>query len=324
MLIDDILAGVPPDSQRSEWFLKQLKEAVVIKVHNVADHVFNNYPEPWKKGETLDRCSIFDSIAPPYETMWLEWGHRCDWGFIHEKPCQAPTRLRAGALISGFDISQIEDAVKDGSVEHLKSHLPGARWIMSGFLLWEGKENDGVLSCPPGFVWGVDPEGRLILRDGEIPCSPHPLSHSEELTDEDKRQATGFSWFLCIPFMALSLMHCKNVDLVKSPPLPEALQQARRKKGRPPLLRWHTLVVKPFGRARHPSNGHGRPDPLSASLHTCRGHYKRYKEGGGLFGRHHGVYWWTKHARGSAENGVVLKDYRVLPSDTDDRKPHEG
>jgi len=31
----------------------------------------------------------------------------------------------------------------------------------------------------------------------------------------------------------------------------------------------------------------------------------------GLFGQQKGLYWWDAHVRGTAERGVVVKDYEV-------------
>jgi hypothetical protein len=39
-----------------------------------------------------------------------------------------------------------------------------------------------------------------------------------------------------------------------------------------------------------------------------------YREGGGLFGKHKGVYWWEHHLRGDVEHGIVDKDYSMGPN----------
>jgi hypothetical protein len=49
---------------------------------------------------------------------------------------------------------------------------------------------------------------------------------------------------------------------------------------------------------------------MKQALHICRGHFKDYRQSG-LFGRHKGVFWWDMAARGSAEQGIVDKDYRI-------------
>jgi len=49
---------------------------------------------------------------------------------------------------------------------------------------------------------------------------------------------------------------------------------------------------------------------LQKALHICRGHFKTYDEKP-LFGRLKGTFWWPQTLRGSANQGVVLKDYAV-------------
>ena len=61
--------------------------------------------------------------------------------------------------------------------------------------------------------------------------------------------------------------------------------------------------------------GIGRGGGLKQALHICRGHFKDYRDGRGLFGKHKGLYWWEQNVRGSIEQGVHIKDYRVRTPD---------
>ena len=40
---------------------------------------------------------------------------------------------------------------------------------------------------------------------------------------------------------------------------------------------------------------------------------KDYRRGGGLFGRYKGVWYWGPTLAGSADEGVVVSDYKVTP-----------
>jgi hypothetical protein len=56
------------------------------------------------------------------------------------------------------------------------------------------------------------------------------------------------------------------------------------------------------------------------ALHVCRGHFAHYRERG-LFGKYKGTFWRPQHLRGSAEQGMQAKDYRItLP---DQENPQE-
>jgi hypothetical protein len=54
-----------------------------------------------------------------------------------------------------------------------------------------------------------------------------------------------------------------------------------------------------------------RPWACGTPLHICRGHFKTFTEEARLFGKYTGTYWWPAHVRGSVDEGVVEKDYRV-------------
>jgi hypothetical protein len=109
--------------------------------------------------------------------------------------------------------------------------------------------------------------------------------------------------------LAISFMHCKNVQLREESPAEALSRKHRRKHGRE-LVRFHTLEIEPLRRLldQHRSTGaHG----LRNALHICRGHFKTFSPEAPLLGRHTGTYWWAPHLRGTREEGVVAKDYRI-------------
>lgn len=111
------------------------------------------------------------------------------------------------------------------------------------------------------------------------------------------------------PFaLAISLMHCKNVELVRKPQNPK-LAKAYRRRHKEPLLTYHVLDIEPMKQVLR-DEGDSEHSGLRHALHICRGHFKDYRERG-LFGKHKGLFWWESHLRGSAEVGTRVKDYRV-------------
>jgi hypothetical protein len=113
-------------------------------------------------------------------------------------------------------------------------------------------------------------------------------------------------------WLALSFCHCKNVTVSTRQPL---------KKGKPeryrgiPRATYHTLEIQPM-RTILRTEGHSDTEGLRQALHICRGHFKDYSRGKGLFGRLPGLYWWESHVRGSAESGLVRKEYAVAAPGT--------
>ena len=115
-----------------------------------------------------------------------------------------------------------------------------------------------------------------------------------------------------LPFwFAVSLMHCKNVELVDAPPAPPKVAAKRAKKGIPEI-KFKTLVIEPMRKQiRREKAEDGEPtSEIQRALHICRGHFKDYRENP-LFGKYADIYWWEPHVRGSAKNGAIVKDYKV-------------
>lgn len=115
---------------------------------------------------------------------------------------------------------------------------------------------------------------------------------------------------------ALSLMHCKNVT-IEDEIVPLKVRRARKRK-RQPSIRYKTLQIQPMVKVVRESENDTGQSEIQRALHICRGHFKDYRDTG-LFGKYHDIYWWNMHVRGSAKQGVVVKDYEVKPQ----RRNHE-
>ena len=85
------------------------------------------------------------------------------------------------------------------------------------------------------------------------------------------------------------------------------LRRAAERAGTLAPVSWHELHVRLGGRERSPGSHAGGGESLA--LHWVRGHFADYREHG-LFGKHHGVYWWSPHLAGRADR-VVHKDYKL-------------
>jgi hypothetical protein len=121
--------------------------------------------------------------------------------------------------------------------------------------------------------------------------------------------------------LTISFLHCKNVALQEVRPPKKPLSNSQRRRGerpRPPLS-YHVLDIRPMRQVLRTEGQEARLGTRRA-LHICRGHFAHYKERG-LFGKYKGTFWIPQHVRGSAEQGVQVKDYRiVLP---DQKRPQQ-
>ncbi len=110
-----------------------------------------------------------------------------------------------------------------------------------------------------------------------------------------------------IPFFAFALLNCKNVVVETQTP-EKKFQKHLQKSGLPPRMTFRTLkiIVPEEKKSKHTSNSDSARAPVR--LHMCRGHFKnlqheRFKTKGWV--------WWPAHIRGSAETGIVVKDYAL-------------
>lgn len=110
---------------------------------------------------------------------------------------------------------------------------------------------------------------------------------------------------------ALSLMHCRNVEIRTVDPDPEA-SRAHRRRHHHRLVRYQVLDIEPMRRILDQAGAaEPRAGGLRRALTICRGHFKTFTPDAPLFGKHTGQFWWAPHIRGNPDVGIVVNDYRV-------------
>lgn len=110
-------------------------------------------------------------------------------------------------------------------------------------------------------------------------------------------------------FLAISFMHCKNVESREEPLSGKERRAFNRRHKRDPL-RFHVLEIDPAKKVLESEGGVSK-NGLRKALHICRGHFAHYTDDKPLFGKYTGTFWRPAHVRGSADAGTVYKDYRV-------------
>ena len=164
----------------------------------------------------------------------------------------------------------------------------------------------------------VQPDGRFgRLNDqqgrGREFALLGPAEYLRELTSNISPEdaVAGYSGYMYPFVLATSLLHCKNVS-AKRVPIDAKLARANERRGRPSYS-YSVLDIAPMRRTLESEGGLGHGSTLAKAMHMCRGHFKDYRDGAGLFGRHRGIYWWEQALRGDPSAGVHETDYRVLP-----------
>lgn len=293
-LIDIMLsAGDTYADTLGNFMLRDMKNSTPIVIDNVSDYY-------WKIEDRILLHSDYPNIAPPFEDMFFEW--------------RSPNEVKHNGAVTKMEDNDLPDiygarVLSYKTPENMKSGLwETSEWFMSICVIGYSKR-DGEIRSPDFYALvsarsdGSPNENcMMILLDqrGE----PYVPSKESVRRESASRELGEFISTISPVFMALSFMHCKNVEMIKSPALP--LTRKRRNK---PRARYYTLKIEPMRKVMK-SDGNLDSKGLKHALHVCRGHFKDYRETG-LFGKNKGLYWWESHIRGSSSSGVVVKDYKV-------------
>lgn len=286
-----------------------LKSAELIICDNVSQYFYeDSTKEAWNLGRD------YPNVAPPFSTMFLEW--MPDW------LRQSRHTRRLGFLVFSAKVIGDERAAwnlnRNESVQEVVGNILRAthegerlKWVSMGALFIETYDK-GIVPWSEIF-WGVSESGRPVIPQEGLPISPH-LDDKVYFasSDEEIKHVLHFSeLMLHVPFLALSFMHCKNVILREVTYSPK-LQKARERRGKRPFITYRVIEVHPVRKILE-SEGEAHKTGLKKALHICRGHFKDYTEGSGLFGKIHDIFWWDAHIRGNKQLGMSLKDYEVKP-----------
>lgn len=292
-LIDDIRAAgqtqVPwcvADSKLIHWQRHALQiwdvlrdpALPVILIDNVADYYFAVSDQ-----ENWDLATDFPNLAPPFEAAWFE--HRMP-RVIHSREkgdtniAAMIPRGRVGLIMFG---TTRENLVGEDIPDNL-------RWsvIFDFFIDYGTAVGSMGVQGPHGTVHiAVDADGRII---GE----PWIQTFCEPGLEGPVRAL--ITW--CHPaLLAISFLHCRNVRIVdEAVPKPLAKKYHARHGVWP--ARYKTLEIHPLKEIlRH--EGKSESTGLKHALHICRGHFRDYREGKGLFGKYKTVVWTPATVRGT-------------------------
>jgi hypothetical protein len=201
----------------------------------------------------------------------------------------------------------------------------GAKWeCFSHFYahLWDKKEQRGgvlreavclhyYVRADGGMCWLDPSDQKTPMISGEF----EPNSFKKKDIPQQQAHVDIMAGLFMPCLMAICFMHCKNV-IVKEVSRSERKQSERVRLHKPPLTKFHILNVFPVKVLHDSSVYESGKEGRDLPLHICRGHFKHYEEGKGLFGRLHGTYWWPMHVKGTEQAGVSLKDYNVVAEAT--------
>jgi len=304
-LIDDIRAAKELQMpwyivKQREWtahtgrVLNVLKDPQlpVLLIDNVADYYFKaTDQEVW----SLDRD--FPNLAPPFPGFWCE--HRLP-KLIHSKEHgDTQTGMEGGRAGIFVRVADPADCKYEGPAPD------GLKWILwfEVFIDYGCWRSSGLVDgpCSPMFLC-VDADGRGL-------GAPWMQSYAAE-DDFSRTVMRSMMTWLHPTFLAISFLHCKNVSLNDNQVDAPLAKKFRARHGFNPTP-YKTLVIEPLKEILRREGGHGSGNGLAKAMHICRGHFRDYREGRGLFGKYHGQFYMPATVRGTKGKSAPPREIEV-------------
>lgn len=276
---------------------KLLPQATKVYAANIV-----RYVESRGYGTVQDTLEAIPNLAPPLSNLWMEAPSTIINKSHHKHHFGA--HVLSGRQKEGQPDSAWRDEVERALGEKVSSLMVGDSsdiewWVVAS--VWCGKEDTACVE--QGYVsYAVDERGSLIRDVGDLPVvdwSVHP-------NIDDVSGADAVAVFVPNLLYSIGFMHCKNTQLVDRV-TPIGKSGGRARKGGGGTVTYKLLRISSIKKALR-DEGDVDEHGLDKALHICRGHFKDYRDSG-LFGKYHDVFWWDPHVRGSADQGVVVKDY---------------
>lgn len=234
----------------------------VFVIDNVAEYYHAEEKE-------LDARKDFPNLAPPYPAFWLEYVQRSRYA-AHVVGRPGPQPFNVGTLIKCVEIPT-------------EISTP-ARWVLciDRFLSY-GDLKQGPLPMTLWIYLGQAGEVLGMHHSSWIPT--HPVSETH---------VTGL---LAPQLLAVCFLHCKNVT-IEDIRVPKPLAKKWHAKHNLWPAPYKTLTIEPLKKILQ-QQGNAKSTGLKQAMHICRGHFKDYREGRGLFGKYHVLVWHDAVVRGT-------------------------
>lgn len=328
-MYDRLLAGgfeFPPHlnierarKERQE-LMELLRRAQVFDIQNVAEYFY----DCMVGGDEIRSWHItdFPNVAPPFEVSFMEFRMPHHPALI--RASGGDPAYAVGVLSKAIERSDLDTPLRiPDPINKVEIEYQGVRWLVSNalFFEWQKWQRPEAFST---YGFPVKSNGELYAEHergwaGGFLYGDYLDHYPDRIAEIDMKEASEFIALSTGNFfptlLAVSFLHCQGVTIEQHPPVPKLSKAFRRRHGRP-LVSFHTLHIEPMKKILE-SQGQVQKLGLKRALHIVRGHFADYTERG-LFGRQHGLFWFSQHMRGSAKVGVALKDYKFKPVNQED------
>jgi len=270
-------------------FPETKQNITIFKIQNIVRYYFEGTSqEEWELDKDFPNCVL------PWPWLWMEW-----------KPplfSNSDGKIIDRSFMNGSELGVLAASKKIDNGWHLELHCFMYSPVMKYKSHW----------CSVKFV--LDRNGVIkIFKDNNGRCKFIHIAGRDLVNRVGEKDLWGvtLSEFIFPCLLAISFCHCKNIIIDKKN-IDEKLIRIRRKKNKIHILKYYTLNIEPIKKILDESTSESQG--LKNAIHICRGHFKDFRNSGGLFGKHKGLYWWDMQARGRDKKREVIKDYSVLNS----------
>lgn len=318
--------------------IKRFSRAEFLMADNIYEYFWKHNVSAHAGGVTIEaNLKSFPNSAPPWNDVFVGFTDkvRCDtrganWGFRYTEGGGCFISTRALKDKQESDVIQMWE---QSEVTRPDLYKAGVRWVSyaTPIVSWRG-----IIQPPMGYVVFH------ITEDGSMYCMPwghHDIRPTED--DPDRGASSGFyymgfiesnivrylshvykvpvdtelgeaeGWLQEIApaaLLAFSFIHCRNVEMIDNSRRKGMGKRLRVSRKNADRIVFKTIKIESIKRILA-TDGDIDNNGLGVALHLCRGHFKDYRNGTGLFGRHRDIYWWDEQWRGDQEYGTILKDY---------------
>ncbi len=204
-----------------------------------------------------------------------------------------------------FDtVNYIEPILDHMSIEKSELHDQESGWIQRILvralipLIEKGKPIDSRIIEIGGGCIVLNDQGEFVTDRYGVP----PLFKGLEYIP-------NYHVYMLAAFFAISLLHCRNVE-VRDRPVSRQQRRMAERTGKS-ITVYKELVIDAFRKQVRYESDQSGDNQIKRALHICRGHFATYTDANPLFGRVTGTFWKPMHVRGHKEAGQVHKTYSV-------------
>lgn len=287
---------------------KLIEKMVVFDITNVAEYYWKSEKTDWDITK-----NDFPNLAPPYPLFFMQYKLPRDYIIAEEGVQKDLPETHYGFL---FQARKIDDE------NRAPTWNEEMKWMVSFemFAYVPGYELEAT-NMDVQMTIGIDAQGVACTVD-KTAEGPLLVSFPRELVEvmsdpEERRLLINQVFAILHPaLLAISFLHCRNVKVEdKATTMGKSKsvkRRARRAAKGEPYYKQNIIEIRPMRRVLE-TEGQSETHGLKKALHICRGHFRHYEEGRGLFGKIHGTFWIDSHVRGAPEVGIVDKTYNINP-----------